>query len=158
MSERSYYSATLAEFIEESAESIVGKLSKYAVRSSSSITDLQFNAWRDQIEILQSKLSRLPDAHIAFEYIIPRMGKRVDVIVLFSGRVFVLEFKVGAGNYAAAALDQALDYALDLKNFHVQSHDREIVPMLVATNAEEVPQTIHKFLSLIHISEPTRPY
>lgn len=145
MSERSYYSATLAEFIEESAESIVGKLSKYAVRSSSSITDLQFNAWRDQIEILQSKLSRLPDAHIAFEYIIPRMGKRVDVIVLFSGRVFVLEFKMGAGNYAAAALDQALDYALDLKNFHVQSHDREIVPMLVATNAEEVPQTIHKF-------------
>ena len=93
----------------------------------------------------RSKLAKLPDAYIAFEYVIPRMGKRVDVIVLFSGRVFVLEFKVGAGNYQAAALDQALDYALDLKNFHDQSHDREIVPVLVAANADEVPQNIRKF-------------
>jgi hypothetical protein len=73
------------------------------------------------------------------------MGKRVDVIVLYAGRVFVLEFKVGEGDYPAAALEQALDYALDLKNFHAQSHQREIVPVLVATNAKEVPQTIQKF-------------
>jgi len=135
----------MADFLSESTESIVGKISQYAVHSSSSITDLQLNAWRDQIQILQAKLARLPDAYIAFEYVIPRMGKRVDVIVLFSGRVFVLEFKVGAGNYPAAALDQALDYALDLKNFHDQSHDREIVPVLVATNADEVPQNIQKY-------------
>ena len=135
----------MSEFLLESPDSIVGKLSQHAVKLSSSITDLQLNAWKGQVQILQAKLSRLPEAHIAFEYVIPRMGKRVDVIVIYAGRVFVLEFKVGEGNYPAAALEQALDYALDLKNFHAQSHEREIVPVLVATNAKEVPQTIRKF-------------
>lgn len=106
---------------------------------------MQLNAWKEQVEVLQSKLSRLPNAHIAFEYVIPRMGKRVDVIVLHEGRIFVLEFKVGEGTYPAAALDQALDYALDLKNFHAESHEREIVPVLIATNAQEMPQTIRKY-------------
>ena len=145
MNDRSYYSASMADFLQESPDSIVGKLSQHAVKLSSSITDLQLNAWKGQVQILQANLSRLPEAHIAFEYVIPRMGKRVDVIVIYAGRVFVLEFKVGEGNYPAAALEQALDYALDLKNFHAQSHEREIVPVLVATNAKEVPQTIRKF-------------
>ena len=145
MSDRSYYSAPISEFLIESPAAIVGKLSQHAVRVSSSITEQQLNAWKGQVRVLQASLSRLPDAHIAFEYVIPRMGKRVDVIVLYGGRVFVLEFKVGEGNYTAAALEQALDYALDLKNFHAQSHDREIVPVLVATNAREVPQNIQKF-------------
>lgn len=145
MTDRSYYSAPMSDFLQESPDSIVGKLSQHAVKMSSSITDLQLNAWRGQVQILQANLSRLPEAHIAFEYVIPRMGKRVDVIVLYAGRVFVLEFKVGGGNYPAAALEQALDYALDLKNFHAESHEREIVPVLVATNAHEVPQTIRKF-------------
>ena len=135
----------MSEFLLESPDSIVGKLSQHAVKLSSSITDLQLNAWKGQVQILQANLSRLPEAHIAFEYVIPRMGKRVDVIVLYAGRVFVLEFKVGEGNYPAAALEQALDYALDLKNFHAESHKREIVPVLVATNAKEIPQTISKF-------------
>ncbi len=135
----------MSEFLQESPDAIVGKLSQYAIKLSSSITDLQLNAWKGQVQILQANLSRLPEAHIAFEYVIPRMGKRVDVIVLYAGRVFVLEFKVGEGNYPAAALEQALDYALDLKNFHAESHEREIVPVLVATNAKEIPQTISKF-------------
>ena len=145
MTSRSYYSAPLSDFLQESPDAIVGQLSLQAAQASSSITDLQLNAWKGQIRILQANLNRLPEAHIAFEYVIPRMGKRVDVIVLYAGRVFVLEFKVGAGNYPAAALEQALDYALDLKNFHEQSHEREIVPVLVATNAEETPQTIQKY-------------
>ena len=135
----------MADFLRESPDSIVGKLTQHAVLASSSISDLQLNAWKGQVQILQASLTRLPEAHIAFEYVIPRMGKRVDVIVLYAGRVFVLEFKVGEGNYPAAALEQALDYALDLKNFHAQSHEREIVPVLVATKAEELPPTIKKF-------------
>lgn len=135
----------MADFLHESADSIVGKLTQHAAHALSSITDLQLNAWKGQIQILQASLTKLPEAHIAFEYVIPRMGKRVDVIVLYAGRVFVLEFKVGEGNYPAAALEQALDYALDLKNFHAQSHEREIVPVLVATHAQDVPPTIKKF-------------
>ncbi len=63
------------------------------------------------------------------------MGKRVDVIILYSGKVYVLEFKVGAYNYSSSALEQSLDYSVDLKNFHEQSHFMHIVPIVVATEA-----------------------
>jgi hypothetical protein len=72
---------------------------------------------------------------IAFEFAIPRMGKRVDNIVLFGGVVFVLEFKVSADQVTASAIDQATDYSLDLKNFHAGSHNLPIVPIVIATTA-----------------------
>jgi hypothetical protein len=65
------------------------------------------------------------------------MGKRADVVLLWSGMVFVVEYKVGSRVFEAAALDQVLDYALDLKNFHAGSHHVPIVPILVATEAQE---------------------
>ena len=135
---RSYYSATISDFLDESVDVIVGRLSDHTISLSTPPSLQQLNAWKSQIEILQSKLARIPNAHIAFEYVIPRMGKRVDVVVLYNGRVFVLEFKVGEQRYPMAALEQALDYALDLKNFHEQSHERDIVPILVATQGHEV--------------------
>ena len=67
------------------------------------------------------------------------MGKRADNILLIGGLLFVIEFKVGAETYDRAAKDQAIDYALDLKNFHAGSHDLQIVPVLVATEARSLP-------------------
>ena len=64
------------------------------------------------------------------------MGKRVDAVVVLSGLIFVVEFKVGEPQYNAAAIDQAVDYALDLKNFHAGSHERLLVPLVVATRAD----------------------
>ena len=66
------------------------------------------------------------------------MGKRADAILLAGGIVFIMEYKVGASEYWGHAADQALDYALDLKNFHTGSHDRTIVPILIATDAPAV--------------------
>ena len=63
------------------------------------------------------------------------MGKRADVVLLVDGVVYVLEYKVGEHSYPKHALDQALDYALDLKNFHEGSHALPVVPILVATRA-----------------------
>ena len=77
----------------------------------------------------------MTEGHILFEYTIPRMGKRVDNIILLDGIIFVLEFKTGETEYPPYALDQVLDYALDLKNFHEQSHTKKIVPILISTNA-----------------------
>ncbi len=92
-------------------------------------------AWSKEIEILQKAL--LPwkgfDGHIVFEYDIPRLGKRIDTVLLLKGIVFCLEFKVSESNIHGADVDQVLDYALDLKNFHKLSQDRLIVPVLVAT-------------------------
>ena len=63
------------------------------------------------------------------------MGKRVDLIFIYKGIIFVIEFKVNAKVYEQASKDQAIDYALDLKNFHEASRDKVLVPVLVATDA-----------------------
>lgn len=93
-------------------------------------------AWKSEISIMQETLSRfsVKDGRIILEYDIPRLGKRIDVVLLFRGIIFCIEFKVGESKILEADVDQVLDYALDLKNFHKFSQDKVIVPVLVATN------------------------
>lgn len=94
------------------------------------------DAWKAEIEIMKNVVSSLCDANgqIIFEYDIPRLGKRIDVVLLYRGIVFCLEFKVGESKILESNIDQVLDYALDLKNFHKFSEDKVIAPILVATN------------------------
>lgn len=131
----SFYSSSIKDLVDQSAESILGHLAK---NNPFALDALQRNAWLEQIHIVQSQLKGL-DGWAAFEFSIPRMGKRADLVVTAAGIVFVVEFKVGAREYDAAALDQVVDYALDLKNFHAGSHDRPIVPLVVATAANCLP-------------------
>ncbi|MGN1133942.1 MAG: DNA/RNA helicase domain-containing protein [Oscillospiraceae bacterium] len=93
-------------------------------------------AWKSEITIMKNVISDYADKNgeIIFEYDIPRLGKRVDVVLLLEGIVFCLEFKVGETKILEADVDQVLDYALDLKNFHKFSEDRIIAPILIATN------------------------
>ena len=129
---RSYYAASVTEFLRDTSERIVGRLSL----ASGNAERLQLNAWLTQIEQLKDVLTGLVDrARIHFEFVIPRLGKRVDCILLLKGVIFVLEFKVGENAFDASALDQVWDYALDLKNFHETSHSVPIAPLLVATEA-----------------------
>ena len=139
---RAYYSAPTTEFLNKSSDSILGNLTR---NHQFPLVDLQRNAWIAQIEILQQSLKLLPNSHIAFEYTIPRMGKRVDVIILNDGIIFVLEFKVGAKEYSNFAVEQALDYSMDLKNFHEQSHLKKIVPIVIATEATDVELIITSY-------------
>lgn len=94
------------------------------------------DAWKAEIEIMKNVVSSLSDTNgqIIFEYDIPRLGKRIDVVLLYRGIVFCLEFKVGESKILKSNIDQVLDYALDLKNFHKFSEDKVITPILVATN------------------------
>ena len=87
------------------------------------------NAWMAQITLLQKELSKYGAGWIALEFSIPRMGKRADAIRNFEGIVFVVEFKIGEEKFTASAIDQVVDYALDLKNFHTGSHSRCIIPI-----------------------------
>jgi len=131
---RAYYSNSIQKFLNDDEHKILGEL---AQNHQFALEDLQKNAWIGQVKILKKNLHSLANGHghVFFEYAIPRMGKRVDVIILLNGIVFVLEFKVGEVSFTKHAFDQVLDYSLDLKNFHEQSHDRPIVPILVATKA-----------------------
>lgn len=92
-------------------------------------------AWKSEIGILKNVVSKLNDdrGQIIFEYDIPRLGKRIDAVLLYRGIVFCLEFKVGESKVLEMDVDQVLDYALDLKNFHKLSRDKVIAPILIAT-------------------------
>jgi hypothetical protein len=132
---QAYYAATLAGFLKEQPETILGYL---AAQHEHDLDPLQRNAWIEQIPLLQNKLRELPDGWIALEFAIPRMGKRVDTILICQGIVFVIEFKMGTKHFDVSAVDQVTDYALDLKNFHAGSHSRRLVPILAATKAVPV--------------------
>jgi len=129
---RSYYSKNIKEFLHEKEPFILGELTR---NHQFSLDELQRNAWISEIKILKETFLDLYSGHILLEYTIPRMGKRVDAILLHRGIVFVIEFKVGDREYTSYAKDQVLDYAVDLKNFHEKSHYAKIAPVLVATEA-----------------------
>jgi hypothetical protein len=96
----------------------------------------QKEAWLEQIAFLQKNLDGL-NGTLYLEFNIPRMGSRVDAVLLIGSVVFVVEFKVGEATFDRAAIDQVWDYALDLKNFHEASHQASLVPILIATEAKE---------------------
>lgn len=130
---RYFYADTIENFINSDPDYILGTL----VRSSPfDITDLQRNAWEEEINLLKPILMG-EKGQIIFEYDIPRLGKRIDVVLLLNGIVFALEFKVNAKEYLRQDIEQVWDYALDLKNFHEASHELTIVPILIATDAKD---------------------
>lgn len=129
--EREYYSDTIAQFLQTPLDSILGQLVQ---KSEFPVLQSQIKAWQQEIFILQSTLSSF-DGTIYFEYSIPRMGLRIDTVLLIKHVIFVLEFKVGQVRFLPQDIDQVWDYALDLKNFHEPSHDQVIVPILIATEA-----------------------
>lgn len=129
---RAYYSNEIQEFLLETESSILGELT--ANHSNRTLEELQINAWRKQIDILKIQLIGFY-GKIYFEFAIPRMGKRVDNIVIINDVAFIVEFKVGDGGYEKHAVEQVIDYTVDLKNFHEGSHFTKLIPVLVATNA-----------------------
>ena len=131
-SPRCLYHSNLDSFLKKDKEYIFGILCDRYHGDTPTPTR---EAWKKEIEILQSVLHtwKESDGHIVFEYDIPRLGKRIDAVLLLKGIIFCLEFKVGEKDIHEADVDQVLDYALDLKNFHKYSNDRLIVPILIAT-------------------------
>jgi hypothetical protein len=130
---RHYYSDYIGSFCKATPEEILGVLT---INNEFSTERTQTDAWLQQIELLQDILKDF-EGSIFFEYAIPRMGKRIDVLLIINHVIFVLEFKVGEKEYLNSALDQVWDYALDLKHFHETSHKEIIAPILIATNAKE---------------------
>lgn len=141
---RSYYQNTTDKFLVEDTNTIFGHLAK---NHQHDLEDQQKNAWLKQIEFLKSSLKNI-QGHIYFEFSIPRMGKRVDNILITKNLIFVIEFKIGAGNYTKDAQYQAIDYCLDLLNFHAGSHNKTIIPILVATKASDEENDIQKAIHL----------
>lgn len=133
---RAYYSDTITRFLEREDLETLGILTAH---HEFSLEAPQRDAWLAQIKILKHSLARYRDqGTVYFEYSIPRLGKRIDVVALIGPAIFVLEFKVGERDFPSHAIDQVWDYALDLSNFHESSHGRPIAPVLIATDATSV--------------------
>ena len=130
---RYFYTASISSFLRTKPDNVWKKLSQ-----NSRLDDnvMQKDSWTHEITTLQSSLKGI-DGDIYFEYSIPRLGKRADVILLVKNVVIVLEYKVGAKSYDRPDLEQVWDYALDLKYFHQKSHELWIIPILIATEASE---------------------
>ena len=131
---REFYSESILNFLRSSSEEILGIL---ALNNDFALIQTQRDAWIAEIAILRDALIS-HEGSIYFEYSIPRMGRRIDVVLLIGPVIFVIEFKVGEGEFTSYAIDQVCDYALDLKNFHDTSHEQYIAPILVATKARDV--------------------
>ena len=129
---RCLYISDFRTFVEADPYSILGRIHDAFHGQVLTTTD---EAWLGEILLLQSVLLPWKDeeAEIIFEYNIPRLGKRIDVVLLLRGMIFCLEFKIGQKDTLQSDVEQVMDYALDLKNFHRYSHDRIIVPILIPT-------------------------
>lgn len=129
-SKRYLYSDTIDSFLQKSTDTIVGEITLSATQDINKETS---NSWQQEVEVLKNVLSPYAlKGSVYFEYNIPRMGRRADVIVLIDGIVFVLEFKTSEQKFTREALIQVWDYAIDLKNFQEGSRDRILIPIVVA--------------------------
>jgi hypothetical protein len=140
---RAYYSDTIARFLDTAPKAILGELAASSSTTGGSLESAQTDAWLEEIAILKTTLAPYRGSgSVYFEYSIPRLGKRIDVLLLIGSVIFVLEFKVGEEKFRESALDQVCDYALDLKNFHETSHLPAIAPILIATRAPGAATTL----------------
>lgn len=129
--QRYFYANTIDAFLADSSNEILGVLTR---NSDFADEQTQKAAWLQQINIIKPCLAG-KTGRIFFEYSIPRMGRRVDVVLVIANVVFVLEFKVGEQAFLPTAIEQVWDYALDLKNFHETSHTPVVASILIATEA-----------------------
>lgn len=139
---RSYYSASIEEFLKQSNSEIMGIIHSNDISAETTIQ--QSNTWESEVRILKDQMRSFGDGRIIFGYTIPRMGKRADVVVLYRNIVFLLEFKCGDREYRQSTYDQVYDYALNLRNFQKESHNKLLVPVMVSTGAEAVANKIYE--------------
>lgn len=139
-----YFSAPVGSFLTDDIDRIIGKLQTGVSNEGfASHHNTQTAAWQEQITLLQLALTDTVSAHsdakgwhILIEYPIPRRQRRIDAVIIAGNVIQVLEFKIGAKSYDANARRQVEDYAIDLRDFHLSSRERIIVPILVATQAK----------------------
>lgn len=127
-----YYESTIGEFLLASTEWVLGVL--FAADTFGQLESQQTLAWLEEIRILGETLRQI-DGTLYLEFEVPRLGTRIDAVLVAGPAIIPIEFKCGEKAFTADGYNQAWDYGLDLKNFHLASHNAQIFPVLVATLA-----------------------
>jgi hypothetical protein len=132
---RSWYRRSISEFQIDSDDQVLAELVR---RSEFPVLQSQRDAWLVELSYLRKALNG-NTGMLYLEFSIPRMGRRIDAIVMINGIIIIIEFKIGADKYSLSDIDQVHDYAIDLKYFHEASHKLLIVPVLVASHIQSKP-------------------
>lgn len=137
-----FYSASFEEHNRTPVPEIVGNLSLYYSEHYQNQKKDLTRSWESTIPILKSfythglhLISDLNQWTILYEYSIPRRSKRIDVVILSPRVIYVIECKIGATDYALADQRQVEDYCFELRDFHLESDGRVIIPILLCTDA-----------------------
>ncbi len=132
-----YYRAPLSKFVTDPATSIIGELTLENGRAQFPLAPEAVEAWRLQLPPLVSGCQQLiaerpeaSDFEILLEYPIPRVGKRIDAVILIHDVIVAIETKTGLS--ATTAERQVDDYAINLACFHEPSAKRTVVPMVIS--------------------------
>jgi hypothetical protein len=144
-----FYSNTIAAFIKDDNRTIVGSLAtKSGLAGFYQLLHSQTLAWDEEIDIMKDALgraivqnSKIKEYGILFEYPIARREKRIDVVIIADNVIIVIEFKVGKREFLNADKEQLIDYCLDLRDFHFESRDKIIIPILLSTHGDPVENT-----------------
>jgi len=146
---QAYYSSSVESFLLLNNEEIIGKLNIAGTVFASQWT-ITTTSWINSIQLLKNSLNQLigeklsaKNWYILLEYDIPRIGKRIDAVLLADDLIFVIEYKYDRNKYELHDIHQAEDYAIDLSDFHLESRGRIIVPILLAPNAKPHSQELH---------------
>lgn len=148
------YGQPLATFLGEPSAAVIGALTQH---SAFDVDQAQVAAWVGSIDALRHALAPwASEGHVFLEFDVPRLGRRIDAVLVLRHVVFVIEFKVGAKAFLAQDLDQVVDYALDLKHFHETSHAVPMAPVLVATAAPASTMRASMDGAVPHLLHPMR--
>jgi hypothetical protein len=134
--ERAWFHAPVGRFLGMPDAEIVGHLT---VSGPHSVDPAPAEARTAEIVIPKNALHGL-SGHLLLEFDIPRMGRRIDAVLIVGHLIVVIEFKVGSDVFDRSAIERVWDYSLDLKNFHGVSHAVPIVPLLVAMRTTQLAQ------------------
>jgi hypothetical protein len=132
-----YYRAPLTQFLSDTPTAINWQLARENGKAQYPLTPEAIKAWELQLPPLQdacrqfiAEIPRAATFEILLEYPIPRVGKRIDAVMLMHDVIVAIETKTGLS--ATTAERQADDYAIHLACFHEPSAERTIVPLVVS--------------------------
>ena len=137
------WNSSFREFQNTSNSVILNSLRRHYPESSES----QVTTWRRTVPKLKQEISEVVQIDAGFtsftavlEYQLPMESRRADAVLLLNDGVMVIELK-GKSYSTDADIDQAHAYARDLKCYHRECHEREVVAVLVP---EQLPSAVTK--------------
>ncbi len=146
---RAWFACSGAELLARDPADTVGRLASAQQGRGFAGSAEQEAAWQHQVAALREAL-RVHDSAgwtVALEFDLMRLEKRIDAVLLTDRAILCLEFKLK--DRSPAALREAEDYALDLRDFHAGSRMHPIVPVLVTAGAPVGPPRPNLFLDAV---------